>query len=406
MRETILAARDEQVRGTFRGPVQLATAVETEPAIHASILNRLAPHRGLPRRIVGPGRLQGTAASILEEAIANFATNTSVGLPPSVIADDFKRHAMHAFSVDQVHWNARPDGSRLDAFVTPWPLESVRWDPFRCKLIAITTEDEIEIVHGDGRWIVHQSSWDRPWRSSALVALASLWADLAYGRSDRASSATSHGDDKWIGTLPQGVALEDPSAVSMLDEMEKLYEAQRVMLVPYGGKVERSEAVSQAWQIFKDLIESGAKDAQRILLGQDGTMTNSGGNYVKAWGLFGVRNDIVERDLSTMGAGYSTGLLRPWSIVNFGRWDRLQYEWQIPDADEDARRQSYADRTNAFNKAITDYRSNGFELTQDFVDELAGEFGVRSPKLAAPTASDVPAPAAIAAHREPLRPAA
>lgn len=409
--EDIMAARSAQAAGSFRSAVALATAMKTEPSIFASILNRLAPHRGLARDIVAPTKLSGTAAAIQAEAKANFCTDTAVGLSPGVIADDFERNAIHAIAIDQLHWLPRADGTRLDAFVSRWPLESTVWVQAEQKLYAQTTEGRTEIVHGDGRWIVHQQHADQPWRWGALLPLAMLWSELAYGRRDRSSSATSHGDDKWIGNLPPDVPMDDPLSDKMLEEMEKLYEAQRVMLLPYGAAVKRDEAMSQAWQIFKDLLESGSKDAQRIMLGQDGTMTNTGGNYVKAWGLFGVRNDIIEADISTIGAGYSTGLLRPWSIVNFGRWDRLEYRWLMPDADEDARRESIAERTDAFNKAVSEYRANGFEITQDFVDELANKYGVLAPKLAgAPAAppSDVPAPApsAIVPHREPLRPAA
>lgn len=405
--DTIVAARSAQVAGNFRQPVALAKSLLTDPMIYAGMLNRIAPHRGLPKEINSPTELTGTPLAILEEARANFCTETCVGLAPSVIADDFERIAMHGISVDQVRWVPRCDGSREDAFVEHWPLESVDWDPSAKKLWARTTEGRVEIVHGDGRWIVLRHHADQPWRWGALVPLAMLWPDNAYGRRDAANSATSHGDDKWIGTLPEGVSVEEPIALAMLNEMEKLYNARRVMITPFGSSVKRDEAMSQAWQIFKEQLDRGGKDVQRILLGQDGTMSNTGGNYVKSWGLFGVRNDIIERDLSTAGSGYSTGLLRPWSIINFGRWDRLEYEWLIPDADEDARRASIAERRSAFWQDLASAKSAGCVVDQKYVDTIAAEYGIKAPKLAAvPPSDESAAPTSITAHREPLRPAA
>jgi hypothetical protein len=173
----------------------------------------------------------------------------------------------------------------------------------------------------------------------------------------------------------------------MLDEMEALYQARRVAVFPFGSVVTRSEAVSQNWQIFKELLESGAKAAQRVLLGQDGSMTNSGGNYIKSWGLFGVRNDIVESDLSTGGACLATGLIRPWSLINFGRWDRLSYEWMLPDADEDARRASIAERRAAMWADVSAARAAGAVVDQDYVNNLAAEYGISPPRLADATPS-------------------
>lgn len=415
--DDIVSARDDQVRGRFRRPVELARSLLTEPAIYAPALNRLAPHRGLPRDITCRTELRGTPASILEEARMTFCTDASVAMPTGVQADAIDALAMHAVQVEQVYWEARADGSRLDAFVTPWPLDCTEWsDVDRC-LMAITTEGRVRIEHGDGRWIVTAKHHDQPWRWGALVPLAGLWCDVAFARRDRSKNAESHGEDKWLGTLPEGVPLSSPEADEMLEQLQKLYEFRRVMLKPHGSEVERNEAMGQNWQIFKEIIESDLKDAQRILLGQDGTMTNTGGNYIKAWGLFGVRNDIVESDLSTRGSCLSTGLLRPWSLINFGRWDRLEYGWQMPDADEDARRESIATRRKAFFEAIGAARQNGFVVDQAFVDRVASEYGVSAPTLAAADApqqeaAPAPPPPAAAAsdraptvvpHRHPLR---
>lgn len=379
----LMAARDAQVRGVFREPVALQRSLQTEPKIYSASLNRLAPHRGFPRTIEGESALEGTSAQILTEAIATFATDRSSSLPTTVIADDFERVVDFGVSVDQTHWNVRPDGSRHDAFVTPWPLEATEWSPNDKMLIAHTVEGRRPIVHGDGRWIVSAKHHDQPWRKGAIVALANLWIDLAFGRRDRSKNAESHGEDKWLGTLPEGVAIDSKEGKALLAEMKKLYEFRRVLLKPFGAEVQRSEALGQNWQIFKELLGDSGKDAQLVYLGQDGTMTNSGGSYIKAGGLFGVRNDLVESDVTTIGAGYSTGLLRPWSMINFGRWDRLIYKWLIPDSDEDTRRAEIANRRKAFWEDLAAARANGVLVDQPYVNKVAKAFGVDPPTLAA-----------------------
>lgn len=407
--DDIVAARDAQVLGKFKQPVALARSLLTEPAIYAAQLNRIAPHRGLPKTIGCDHEIRGTPASIMEEARQVFASDASVALSTGTQADAFDFLSFHALQVEQIHWEPRADGSRLDAFVTPWPLEATEWSETDRSLIAQTTAGRCRIEHGDGRWIVTAKHTEQPWRWGALVALAGLWSDIAFGRRDRSKNAESHGEDKWIGTMPEGLPLDSDEAAAMEQQLLKLYEFRRVMIKPFGSEVERNEAMGQNWQIFKEIIESDTKDVQRILLGQDGSMTNTGGNYVKAWGLFGVRNDIIESDLSTRGACISTGLLRPWSLINFGRWDRLAFKWLIPDADEDARRESIATRRRAFFEAVEASKRSGFAVDQAYVDQLAAEYGISAPRLEVAEAPAVPVPAssdrtpAIVPHRQPLR---
>lgn len=421
--ESVDTATDAQIRGKFKQPVRLAKSLLKEPSIFAASVNRLAPHRGLRRRVKAPTgvELKGSSASILDEAQATFGVPTSVALSAGVLADDFDRLSLHAYSVNQLYWLPRADGSRLDAFVEAWPLEFVEYfevPPDGCDepgCYALTTEGYVRIIHGNGRWMVTALHADQPWRHGALVALAGLWVDMRFGRRDRSRNAESHGDDKWFAILPPSIMPSDPNGLDVQNELAAMYDPRHAAVFPNSTTVTRSEAMSQNWQIFKELLGSGFVDASRILLGQDGTMTNTGGNYIKAWGMFGVRNDIIEGDFSAENAAITTGLLRPWSLINFGRWDKLEHEWIMPDADEDARRESIAERTDAFNKAWKEYRDNGAEITQPFLDKLAAEYGVTAPTLAtAPaTAPAAPAPApassgetipTVTPYRAPLRP--
>jgi hypothetical protein len=390
--EAIMSARDDQVRGKFKRPVALVRSMLTERAIYAAAVNRLAPHRGLPRSVSAPMgvELAGNALSVLEEAAQVFGARGSVAVTAGVHADAFSGKAFLGLHIEQVVWEPRADGSREDPFVTPWPMEFAEWSEVDRCLIATTTEGRVPIVHGDGRWIVTQEHELDPWQWGAVVPFAALWPETAFGRRDRSANAESHGDSKFIGYLPEGIDINSPQGDAMLAQMERLYDTRRVMLAPSGAKVERNEAMSANWQIFKEIIDSNTRDAQRILLGQDGTMSDSGGNYIKSRTLFGVRNDIVEGDLVARGAALSSGLLRPWSLVNFGRWDRLEFSWTIPDADEDARIESIAARTRQFSEALRLYRENGFVIDQPAVERLAREFRIAAPRLAdqSPTGAD------------------
>lgn len=420
-RDAIDSAVESLLRGQFRPAVQVWRAMRKEPVIFSAALNRLAPHRGLRRDVVPPEGVtlpKGTPANILTEARDNFASEESVALRPGVLSDDFERLFAFGCAVDQVTWEGRADGSREDPIVEPWPMEATEWSENDRLLVAQTTCGRVPVVHGDGRWVVTAKHATDPWTWGAVIPLATLWPSLFAGRRDEAMSRQSHGDDKWIGKLPPGVSLEDPEAASFLDELERLYDFQRAIAIPNGAEVKRDAAMSNNWQIFKEGRASDAKDAQWVLIGQDGTMTNTGGNYVKAWGMFGVRNDFIESDFGALGAAHSSGLMRPWSIINFGRWDRLSLVWQMPDADEDARRESLAGRYDRLNKIIAEMRSSGLVVDQEAVSKLAKELGLDPPRLAptaAASANQPPAettapagssdePATLSINRRALRP--
>lgn len=406
--DMVAAAREAHIAGRFRQSIPLCTKMKTDAAIYSALLNRLAPHRALPRAIKCETEVTGTPANILLEANLTFTTDASSALPPGVLCDDIEHLAMLGLSINQTHWIARPDGSREDAFVNGFPLEAVEWSENDKMLIANAVEGRIPIVHGDGRWSVSSQHADRPWQWGALVPLTNVLSSRPFAVQARGQNANSHGDDKWIGKLPQGVATDSPEGQAMLAQMELLYQIRRVMLIPFGSELKREEAMSQNWQIFKEILDSDNKDAQRILVGQDGTMTNTGGDYIKSWGMFGVRSDIVEADLSTEGTCISTGLLRPWSIINWGRWDRLQYHWVLPDADQDARAESIAKRRAAFWADIKSARDTGFVVDKELVERVAKSYNLDVPTLLEDTkppktlASDDPP--AIVPHRKPLRP--
>lgn len=384
-RESVVAAREAQARGQFRTAVQLGRAILSSPSIFRPWLNRLAPLMGLPRDVTTHAPLVGSAAAILTEARATFAAD-SVALPPGFLLAVDAELAVHELSIGQIQWETRADGSREDAFVSLFDLDAVEWVENERKLYAQTTDGRVEIVHGDGRWIVFQRFDDRPWTKAAIIPLATLWSDDMFGRSDRSQNAASHGDDKWIGMLPEGVPIGSDDGTAMLDQLEKLYESRRVMIAPFGSKVERNEAMGQNWQIFKELLGGNGVDAAGILVGQDATTTNTGGNYIKSLFMFGVRNDIVESDLHTIGGCLQTGLLRPWSLRNFGRWDRLEYVWLMPDADADQRVESIATRRKAFWEDLAAARAGGAVVDQAYANAVASAYGIEAPRLAPPAA--------------------
>lgn len=393
--DTIRSARDAQMRGAFKLAAKLAQSTRTDYAIFSSFLNRLAPQRGLPVQLKPPND-SARAERVLSEAEALFGPR-GVGIHPDTLADIDGTLANHgvAFGINVV--TPREDGSRVDFEHKSWPIEYVRWDPnIRGYVTQLDGQAEEVICHGDGRWVIYQQHEHDPWTHGAILAVALLWADHAFGVRDRAKASNTHGNAKIIGTMPEGVALQDaannptPEAAAFLQLLRDVASADTpIGIKPFGSVMDYIVNNSAQWQIFKEIIDSGDKAADRVYLGHDMAVTSAGGDAVGY--LFGVRNDIVEGSLRAIERGLRTGVIEPWAAINFGDSalapDRV---YLLPDADEDARRKSLAERTKAFHDAIEAAKKNSFDVTAAYVAALAKEFGIPVPPLPDATASKKP----------------
>lgn len=385
----VLAVRNEQARGVFREPALLLRSAKTDPAVFAALLNRIAPQMCLEITVEPcadvPYAARARAARALADAKKQFVGDESA-ISPAFRAEINETLAIHGVAFAQNVWLPRKDGTQVDVRLEVFPIEFVRWfeiapDGGKGFYALVLQGVWIPIVHGDGQWVVITTRELEPWTFGAMMPLAALWADRAFAVNWRGQSARSHGDSKWIGTLPAGVKTTDAGGVALINEMDQLYELQRSMIKPFGSVVERDEAMSQNWQIFRDIIASDNADVFKILTGQEPRGDSS--QRLSIAQLFGVSQDVVGSDVGAMARGINTGTVRPWSARNYGRIDLVKgIRWLMPDPEEDARIKSIADRTDSFNDQIEAFRKNGFSVTQDLVNALAKTYRIHAPPLA------------------------
>lgn len=427
--DSIRSARDAQLLGNFRLPSLLATSMRTDDAVFVAYQNRLAPQRGLPVELT-PANTSARAKRVGDEGQALFGPE-GVGVSTETLANingDLANHNV-AFAVNVL--TPREDGSRVDFEVHYWPIEFVRWDPIqRCYMTQIepgTGHDadllcgraEVPIVHGDGRWIIFQKEEHEPWKHEAAVLCALNWATHAHATRDWSNTSASHGNVKVIGELPEGVALTGPDGgptaeaqalITMLSDV--LTDESGVGIRPAGSKTDVLTNGSTAWQVFERLAVHSGLAWSRIYLGTDGVVgSNPTGPGVDMRAMFGVRNDIVEGDLKAITQGLATGTIEIWAAINFGDSTLAPgRKYLLPDADEDARRESLATRQSAFFADLEAAKRLGFDVSQDYVNELAAAYGVTAPTLKAsdpnaPAGGTVPGPqsAPAATVSPPLR---
>lgn len=396
--DQIYSARTEQMLGRFRLAARLAESMRTDDAIFTARTNRLAPQIGLEVKMV-PAKKQ--AEKIAGEADALFGTG-GVGLPLETLVDIHGYLVDHGVAFGVNTTLVRPDGSRTDYAHRAWPIEWVRWDPYE-RAYKTQTESGVEetIVHGDGRWVIYSKNEIEPFKHGTIVPGSLVWARHAFGVRDWAKGSAAHGNAKVVGEMPAGVPLQEdgaisPEAAAFLELLKNLLSSDFPFGIrPAGSKTDFLSNASTAWQVFAELVKNAETAAARIYLGTDGTLgANGGAPGVDIQALFGVAATLVEGDLECIERGIKTGVIDPWCATNFGSSELAPTrKYMMPDADADAVKASFATRNAAFWSDVKAAREAGYTLTQEDLDALAADHGVRAPRLPTTTPVAPPAPA-------------
>ncbi len=394
--EDIKAARDEQMRGRFIRAAGLAESMRTDDALYVARSNRLAPQRSIEVEMA-PGK-GARAESVAGEADALFGAE-GVGLLPETIADIHGCLVDHGIAFALNVATPREDGSRVDIHVRAWPISFVRWDPHECVFKTQVDEGAEEpIVHGDGRWTIFCKHEIEPFKHGALLPASLVWARHAFAIRDWAKGSVAHGNAKVMAELPAGVPLQkseadgggtSDEAAAFIETLQAVFSADgAVGIRPSGSKTDYLVNSSTAWQVFSELVTNAEKAAARIYLGTDGMLGSQGGAPgVDIQALFGVAATIVEGDLECLERGFKSGILDPWTAINFGDSTLAPTrKYLLPDPDEHSRRLETAERTEKYFAAVKAAKDAGFAPTQEYLNELAKEYGVK-----APTAATAPA---------------
>lgn len=380
--EKIRAARDAQLRGDFKLPVQLAESMRTNDALFVAYHNRIAPQSSVGARLIGHDSARGLA-------VKNKCLRQTV-TPRSVLASIAGTLADHGMAIGYNKHIPDEYGTSISFRLTEWPLEHVKWNE-SLQLFETATEGgpRVPIVHGDGRWTIFSKFEDRPFSKEAAVLPGSfVWAAHTEGLGDWANTSAAHGRSKIMGELPEGMVLQDedgnltPEAESFLRMLQDIVNGESAAGIrPAGSTTEFLEASSTAWQVFKELILNREKAAARIYLGTDAILGSVGGAPgVDISTLFGVASTKVQGDFEAIESGLSSGFYEPWTAINCGDSRYApSLKYQLPDPDEDRKSDDEKKKLDRFFEIIEKMRTNGFEVNEEAVNDVAARVGLKNP---------------------------
>lgn len=404
----IYDVRNQQMAGKFALPARLADSMRTDDALFVAYKNRLAPMRSLSSEIKASGK-SALAKRIASEADAAFGEDGAC-LSLETILSTVGCLVNHGVAFTLTTPQPRDDGSRVDFFVSYWPIEFVRWDSVRRQFMARVDPSqqplppdaigsEVPIVHGDGRWTIYAEHEHEPWKHGVVVAAALVWAAHAFALRDWAKGSAAHGNAKVVGELPQGIALQDgdgslsPEAAAFIELLKAIVtEDAPAGIAPAGSKVNYLVNSSTAWQVWSELGNNREKAAARVYLGTDGILGAQGGAPgVDLTKLLGVATTLVQGDVGTFSKCFRQGVIEPWTAVNFGDSTLAPSRvYMLPDGDEDTKREGNAKKRQAFYADIEKAKELGFVVDQEYVNDVATIHGVDAPTLPAASAAAAP----------------
>lgn len=351
---------------------RLARFFKRDSNVVGALGQRVAPWLGCPHV------LEGGSERIRSELAPMLSPKGSLLTAPlrRDVAEDL---AMCGLSVLQTTWKPRPDGARWEPTVEVFDLESVDTDGCG-QIFAMTRDGQTPIVHGDGKWTVVRSTELHPHESGAVIPLALPVASRGHNTIDRNAAAQAIGHPKLQAELPEKVAVSSPEGKGLETEVAKLWNGVKHIVTMAGTKFNKIEFSGQGWQVFQAGPKMDKSDIFLALTGQDGSAANEGGNYVKAYMLQGVLFAWVVGDTMAGSSGYSTGVLRPYAIINHGAEKEAPVmEWPLPDPEEAERLGALAKRHEEYASTVKAYDDGGFEVTSEWASQYATTMRINVP---------------------------
>jgi hypothetical protein len=399
--EKIRQARDQQMNGNFRLPAKLAEHLRTDDTLYTAYHNRIAPQNAVQAKLVPADGTRGEAVARKARAGIVVSRTTLAGINGTL--------ANHGVAIGYNDWQPNEDGTCIAFKHVEWPLSAVRHNPSTEVLETSTREGlGVPIVHGDGRWTIYSKFDIDPWKQEAAVLPGALiWAAHSMPLRDWAGSSKAHGRSRVVGTMPEGMPLQEGDEATLSPEAQMFLEMLIAMvngesgagLLPFGAKAEFISDNSTAYQVFQELVDNREKAAQRVYLGTDATLGAAGGAPgVDISALFGVATTKVQGDLSAITRGLDVGVYQPWTAINVGD-SRLapSLRYMLPDPDAQRTREELHSNREYFFATLDGYKRNGFVIDQATVTAIAAEYDVPPPTLAGAPPTSIPlAPTDIA----------
>lgn len=371
----IISAHEE---GVFHASALLADALDRNPRIAGALNNRCLGVIGSPFTVLaGVGHKQRVAA-VARAFEADWPTIAG----EETVAEVLRWLTTMGFCLCAV--STVLGRGRWIPRLTVWHPTNLRFDWERQCFVALTANGEVDVVPGDGRWVLFGASRSRPWMRGVLRCLGLTGETRAAALKDWARWSEKHG-------LPI-VELQVPDSKAESEDTQVWYDQMRdlatdtTIVSPQGDdgkasyKVNLIEAKDPAHEGFKELIARQDGDVSIAIEGQNLSTENTtvGAKASSQSGLT-VKQDIREADAYLVATVIYEQVARVWALWNFGDAELAPWAVYDPTPPEDLARRAEtqtaaAGMVSAWTDALLKTSLKGTREVN--LDEVAEAYGV------------------------------
>lgn len=246
--------------------------------------------------------------------------------PPTELQRLVSWSVMSGVSYGRLHWDRGLRHVRIEAWDNHW----LSWDESRgCYVTQTADQGLVDVRQGTGEWILLTPGGHRSWMTGAVRALGESWLLRSWTRRDWARYCERHGMPILAIREPGGVS--DEAIGTFYAELSASLGSRGVIKLPQDGEdgfgVEFIEASDGAWETFRALQSSLARDISIRLLGQNLTSEVDGGSYAAAQAHLQVRQDLLSHDAEVLSDALRRDVIVPWLAANVGQIDPAAVPW-------------------------------------------------------------------------------
>lgn len=276
-----------------------------------------------------------------------------------------------------------------------WNPRWLRQDLMTQRWYLMTSEGEVEITPGDGRWIMYTPYGStRPWVHAAWRPLSFAWILKQFALHDRARHSEVQGSPARVGIAPAGSSAG--ARKQMLRDLRSLGRDASLVL-PEGYDYKVVEATGRTWEIYGEQIEWADRAIAIAIAGQfvttEGTKGFSNGNIHAE-----IKQDLINFTAETLSTCLREHGVVPWAVSNWG--DESVAPWPRWDTAPPKDKKEMAEAIATLGAAITALDA-GLAAIGKRVDaiELASQFGI--PLVDAPVQQMLPPSTSANAPQDP-----
>lgn len=194
----------------------------------------------------------------------------------------------------------------------------LRFDPTYAKWCISTEVGEVDLVAGDGTWVLYTPYGSyRPWSQGAWRGLARWFLLKQYALTDFARHSEVHGTPIRAAIPPEGKEVSPKLRTQLASDLGELGNDTSIVMPP-GVDLKLIEATAKTWEMFQAQIDMANKAITILIAGQNLTTEVSGGSYAAARVHEGVLADEVRADAESLSTTLHDQVLTHWARINFG----------------------------------------------------------------------------------------